>query len=145
MTIKRRWTTRVPIFGEVRRVKRLTPGYSEVVEIEAWNEDFRARFRYKRRLKVVSDEEISLEEVEPRTVKVTTPESFAKFFRGDISESQLEDAPTERRFIGEDINTKMLHPVYEEKLFQIQPNRGRFDGKGISIKWEPTLPPQSRK
>jgi hypothetical protein len=145
MTIKRRWTTRVPVFGEVRRVRVLPPGYTEMVGIEAWNEDFRARFKYKRRLRVISEDEVSLEEIEPRTTKVTTVESFARLFKGEIPASELEDVPTEKRFVGDAINTSMLHPVYEEKLFQIKPNRGSFDSKDIRVNWEPTLPSQARK
>lgn len=144
MTIKKSWTTNLPIFGKLSRTKVLRPGHTEIVVIEGFDEEFKSMNRGNRRLKVLSNDKISLEEVEPRgKARIVTVESFARFFAGEIQENEMEDAPREEVYEGKEINTEMLDARHEQKLYQ--PGRGFFDDKKIEIKWEPTLPSQARK
>lgn len=146
MTIKRRWKTRLPVVGvEIPRVRTLKPGHIESVAMGGVDE-FGYPFESEYILKVVSDDEIALQDPSGRLV--ADRESFERYFRGEIPEDQIKRVPAGRFVEKEGVNVNLLNPNYRETLHQFK-KPGIFNqsvlGKEMQIEWEPTLPSQARK
>jgi predicted DNA-binding antitoxin AbrB/MazE fold protein len=147
MTIKKHWLTRIPFFGlEIQRIKTLKEGFKSKVVIVAKDEEgYPTSSEYT--LRVYSDDKLSLEEGWQRQVRVVTQDSFAEYVLGNISEDEMEEKPRERFYEGDEINTKLLNPHFDESLHKSDRfrflDKSRF-GKDISMTWEPTLPPQAK-
>ncbi|EKD64941.1 MAG: hypothetical protein ACD_50C00235G0011 [uncultured bacterium] len=152
MTIKRKWKVNVPILGlEFDRSRILRKGHTEKVVVNGLYGDGRDRADTRYRLRVLSDDKISMEELEKRTRKIVGSQDFVHFFNGEVSNFEdLPDAPYIKTYEQDEINTRLLHHGYDDKLYTL--NRGPLvgitrsvGGKKIEIEWEPTLPSQARK
>lgn len=152
MTIKKSWTTTIPILGkEIRRTRILKPGHKEKVILVIWDAEQKSRQFPKRVLTVLTPDSVSLKEFGEPTSSYLTPESKDKLLRGevtDINKLKFEPKLQEEIYEKDEINTRMVdtkrlddHMHEDTKLF---PFPGEL-GKEIHISWEPTLSHRTRR
>lgn len=123
MTYRRRWTMHFPIFGDVRRSKILAEEYSEDFTACRWDEDEgRASYDF-----------FNFRVLSPDTSIITTrypgyPTSYERVVEKDAIKPYF--------------TLRNEHESIEPKFPGILDS---LDGRNVSIEWEPTLPPQSRR
>lgn len=149
MTIKRRWITHVPIFGDVKRSKVVPAGYAEVVDCRTIDDEGRGYHTDKAVVKVDSDRILAIEILLPGTIKDDTSVTSLTEIPNAPGIVKMGDTGVLRRnaYEGEEINTHFpdIYAGHRDETFMVKPNRGILDKPQVYFTYEPTLPSQSRK
>lgn len=125
MTIKKRWSVRVPFTNiKIRRSKTLRPGHGEKVVFHTYDEGLRFRIEPEKILRVLDEDRVSLE-------PAYGPNRFPEIYQGEEVKQML--------------STSYQEELHERRKFTLDGYIRNISGRQIEIVWEPTLPSRARR